>query len=108
MWRTTSPRPDGDVHYARDAFEGLRLMDDIMAVKRGEGPDPDSEGQGRRSEAAERKGASRAVQGDRGQAQGCQVPVEVPARSDVAADNGSRCRRSGAVALCAASPSPTT
>ena len=30
------------MHYARDAFEGLRLMDDIMALKRGDGPDPDS------------------------------------------------------------------
>jgi len=26
---------DGDVRYARDAFEGLRLMDQVMAVKRG-------------------------------------------------------------------------
>jgi 5-methyltetrahydrofolate--homocysteine methyltransferase len=27
----------GDVHYARDAFEGLSLMDRVMAAKRGEG-----------------------------------------------------------------------
>jgi 5-methyltetrahydrofolate--homocysteine methyltransferase len=27
---------DGDVRYARDAFEGLRLMDTVMAIKRGE------------------------------------------------------------------------
>ncbi len=27
----------GEVSYARDAFEGLHLMDTIMAVKRGEG-----------------------------------------------------------------------
>ena len=27
---------DGEVRYARDAFEGLRLMDAFMAVKRGE------------------------------------------------------------------------
>src|SRR5579859_815991 len=27
---------DGEVRYARDAFEGLRLMDSIMAVKRGD------------------------------------------------------------------------
>ena len=26
----------GEVRYARDAFEGLRLMDAVMAVKRGE------------------------------------------------------------------------
>ncbi|HSP36222.1 MAG TPA: methionine synthase [Frankiaceae bacterium] len=29
---------DGRVRYARDAFEGLRLMDTVMAVKRGEQP----------------------------------------------------------------------
>ncbi len=27
---------DGEVRYARDAFEGLRLMDAVMAIKRGE------------------------------------------------------------------------
>src|SRR5258708_33929535 len=27
---------DGEVRYARDAFEGLRLMDAMMAIKRGE------------------------------------------------------------------------
>src|SRR6266516_6744716 len=27
---------DGEVRYARDAFEGLRLMDAVMAVKRGD------------------------------------------------------------------------
>lgn len=27
---------DGDVRYARDAFEGLRLMDSVMAIKRGD------------------------------------------------------------------------
>lgn len=28
----------GEVHYARDAFEGLSLMDRVMAARRGEGP----------------------------------------------------------------------
>ncbi|WP_369027911.1 cobalamin-dependent protein, partial [Nocardia farcinica] len=47
---------EGDVHYARDAFEGLRLMDDIMSRKRGGGPDPDSpEAIAEREKAAERK-----------------------------------------------------
>ncbi|HEY7224073.1 MAG TPA: methionine synthase [Micromonosporaceae bacterium] len=32
----------GDVHYARDAFEGLSLMDSVMAVKRGEAPVADA------------------------------------------------------------------
>ena len=31
---------DGEVRYARDAFEGLRLMDAVMAVKRGEARSP--------------------------------------------------------------------
>jgi 5-methyltetrahydrofolate--homocysteine methyltransferase len=31
---------DGEVSYARDAFEGLRLMDALMAAKRGEGSVP--------------------------------------------------------------------
>ena len=32
----------GEVHYARDAFEGLHLMDQIMNAKRGVAPDTDS------------------------------------------------------------------
>jgi len=32
---------DGEVHYARDAFEGLRLMDAVTAVARGEAPPAD-------------------------------------------------------------------
>ena len=62
----------GEVRYARDAFEGLRLMDAAMAVKRGvEGaslPAP----RGRRV----RSGPGRSPE-----------PVEIPARSDVATDN---------------------
>ncbi|MBO0870948.1 MAG: dihydropteroate synthase, partial [Micromonosporaceae bacterium] len=33
----------GQVHYARDAFEGLSLMDTVMAVKRGEAPAVDAD-----------------------------------------------------------------
>jgi 5-methyltetrahydrofolate--homocysteine methyltransferase len=64
---------DGHVRYAKDAFEGLRLMDTFMAVKRGE-------------EGAElpalrqrrvRKGATLKVT----------EPEDMPARSDVATDN---------------------
>ncbi|GAC1328148.1 MAG: methionine synthase [Mycobacteriales bacterium] len=39
---------DGDVRYARDAFEGLRLMDTVMAARRGEAPAPGSEPRPRR------------------------------------------------------------
>ncbi|NKY32521.1 methionine synthase [Nocardia speluncae] len=78
---------EGDVHYARDAFEGLRLMDEIMAVKRGAAPDPDSpEAEERRRKTAERKARherSRRIAEER---RAAETPIEVPARSDVAAD----------------------
>ncbi|NLE81868.1 MAG: methionine synthase [Rhodococcus sp.] len=78
---------DGDVSYARDAFEGLHLMDEIMAIKRGEGPDPDSpEAIAAREKAAERKArherSKRIAEKRKAEA----TPVVVPERSDVAAD----------------------
>ncbi|MFF0576757.1 methionine synthase [Streptosporangium saharense] len=63
----------GEVRYARDAFEGLRLMDAFMAVKRGE------EG-ARLPELRERR--------VRTGARLVRTPeTELPARSDVAGDN---------------------
>ncbi|HLU96230.1 MAG TPA: methionine synthase [Thermobifida alba] len=63
----------GEVRYARDAFEGLRLMDAIMAVKRGvEG----AELPPLRSRRV-RSGAKLTVT----------EPADMPARSDVATDN---------------------
>ena len=63
---------DGEVRYARDAFEGLRLMDAAMGVKRGvEGA----------SLPAPRQRKVRAKTAARTE------PVELPARSDVATDN---------------------
>jgi 5-methyltetrahydrofolate--homocysteine methyltransferase len=63
---------DGTVRYARDAFEGLRLMDAVMAVKRGV---PGAELPPLRG----RRVAARTAPA---------VPVgELPARSDVASDN---------------------
>ncbi|GAA4220412.1 5-methyltetrahydrofolate--homocysteine methyltransferase [Streptosporangium album] len=63
----------GDVRYARDAFEGLRLMDAFMAVKRGE------------------SGASLPPLRERRVRSGATLvrtpEAELPARSDVAADN---------------------
>jgi 5-methyltetrahydrofolate--homocysteine methyltransferase len=64
---------DGQVRYARDAFEGLRLMDAAMAVKRGD--------QGAQLPALRQRRVT---------AQGrLQVtePGDMPARSDVATDN---------------------
>jgi 5-methyltetrahydrofolate--homocysteine methyltransferase len=64
---------DGEVRYARDAFEGLRLMDAFMKVKRGEA------------------GAELPALRERRVRTGAvleRTPVErLPARSDVAADN---------------------
>jgi 5-methyltetrahydrofolate--homocysteine methyltransferase len=69
-------RFDGEVRYARDAFEGLRLMDACMAVKRGEA------------------GASLPALRQRrvaGQAAGARLtvtpPEQMPARSDVSTAN---------------------
>src|SRR4051812_7228273 len=63
---------DGDVRYARDAFEGLRLMDAFMAVKRGVPGAQLPELRGGRVRA-------KTVVEDR--------PAELPSRSDVAIDN---------------------
>jgi len=67
---------DGEVRYARDAFEGLRLMDAFMAVKRGEA------------------GAALPALRERrvpGRTAGARLvvtaPEEMPARSDVRTDN---------------------
>ncbi|HEX3926126.1 MAG TPA: methionine synthase [Streptosporangiaceae bacterium] len=64
---------DGEVRYARDAFEGLRLMDAFMAVKRGEA------------------GAQLPALRERKVATGARLrltePQDMPARSDVAEDN---------------------
>ena len=64
---------DGEVRYARDAFEGLSLMDAIMAVKRGE---PGAELPALRERRVKATGSRRAAAAD----------VVVPERSEVAAD----------------------
>ncbi|MGO9154531.1 methionine synthase [Mycobacterium sp.] len=81
---------EGQVHYARDAFEGLKLMDTIMSAKRGEAPEPGSP-QALEAEAAREKEAERKARHERSkriaeQRKAGEEPVEVPARSDVAAD----------------------
>ena len=62
----------GEVRYARDAFEGLRLMDSIMAVKRGE------EGAAL-PPLRERRVANTRIKSE-------ELPIDTR-RSDVAADN---------------------
>ncbi|GFG68229.1 methionine synthase [Mycobacterium kubicae] len=78
---------EGEVHYARDAFEGLKLMDTIMSAKRGEGPDPDSpEAVAARKKEAERKARHERSKRIAAQRKAAEEPVQVPERSDVAAD----------------------
>ncbi|MFC0452068.1 methionine synthase [Rhodococcus jostii] len=78
---------EGDVSYARDAFEGLHRMDEIMAVKRGGGPDPDSpEAIAAREKAAERKARHERSKRIAEKRKAAETPVEVPERSDVATD----------------------
>lgn len=63
---------EGDVRYARDAFEGLRLMDAIMAIKRGEPGAALPERRARRVATTSRPRP--------------EEPVVLPKRSDVAVD----------------------
>ncbi len=65
---------DGQVRYARDAFEGLRLMDAVMAVKRG---DPGAELPMLRDRRVKAKVAP----------QPTSEPTPIPARSDVSVTN---------------------
>jgi 5-methyltetrahydrofolate--homocysteine methyltransferase len=74
---------EGDVHYARDAFEGLRVMDTIMAVRRGQAPAVDPEAEARKAERKARRERSLRIAEAR---KAAAEPVEVPARSDVATD----------------------
>ncbi len=78
---------EGEVHYARDAFEGLKLMDTIMSAKRGEAPDTDSpDAVKAREKEAERKARHERSKRIAEQRKAAEEPVEVPERSDVAAD----------------------
>ena len=77
----------GDVRYARDAFEGLRLMDgvDVPEARPGPGSRRRRRGEGRRTQ-----GTPRTVPADRREAPGAATAEDAevgPARSDVALDN---------------------
>ncbi|SEC76952.1 methionine synthase (B12-dependent) [Amycolatopsis tolypomycina] len=75
----------GDVRYARDAFEGLRLMDAIMAAKRGESPLVDADADRKRAERKERRERSLRIAEAR-KARNTEDEGPLPARSDVATD----------------------
>jgi 5-methyltetrahydrofolate--homocysteine methyltransferase len=78
----------GDVRYARDAFEGLRLMDAIMAAKRGESPLVDADAEKKRQERKERRERSLRIAEARKARKADEEALEgpPPARSDVATD----------------------
>jgi 5-methyltetrahydrofolate--homocysteine methyltransferase len=75
----------GDVRYARDAFEGLRLMDTIMTTKRGGTVAADPEADAKRAERKARRERSLRI-AEKRKAQQTETDEPVPARSDVATD----------------------
>jgi 5-methyltetrahydrofolate--homocysteine methyltransferase len=77
---------EGRVDYARDAFEGLRLMDATMARLRGAAPDVDAAEEAKRAERKARHERSQRVAAKRRAAE-AEVAGPVPDRSDVAVDN---------------------
>ncbi len=76
----------GDVAYARDAFEGLRLMDTVMSRKKGLNPDADLRERERAAERRARHDRSLRIAEKRKAAEELDAGP-VPSRSDVAADN---------------------
>jgi len=78
---------DGEVRYARDAFEGLRLMEAMVSARRqggGAAPAPDP----RAAERQARRERSARIVAERRAAAAADEPVEEPiGRSDVSADN---------------------
>ncbi len=77
----------GDVRYARDAFEGLRLMDGVMSRKRGLDPVAAAAETAKIAERKARHERSKRIAEKRKAAAAEEEQVDVPARSDVATDN---------------------
>jgi len=77
---------EGRVSYARDAFEGLRLMDATMARKRGGATAVDPAEEAARAERKARHERSRRIAAKRKAAEAA-TAGPLPSRSDVASDN---------------------
>ncbi|MHA6782741.1 methionine synthase [Pseudonocardia saturnea] len=77
---------EGRVSYARDAFEGLRLMDATMARRRGEVPETTPEEEAAKAERKARHEKSQRVAAKRKAAEAA-VAGPMPDRSDVTIDN---------------------
>ncbi|MFP5282568.1 MAG: vitamin B12 dependent-methionine synthase activation domain-containing protein, partial [Actinomycetes bacterium] len=77
---------EGRVDYARDAFEGLRLMDATMARARGTAPAVDPAEEAKRAERKARHERSQRIAARRKAAE-ADTAGPLPERSDVALDN---------------------
>ena len=78
----------GDVRYARDAFEGLRLMDGVMSRKKGLDPVAAAADAAKVAERKARHERSQRIAEKRRVAAALdEASLEIPTRSDVAADN---------------------
>ena len=95
----------GDVHYARDAFEGLSLMDEIMARKRGETITEDVTKQRKKAERKARRERSQKIAAER---KAKAKPVQLPERSRWLRTSRWPPHRSGAPGSSRACPCPTT
>jgi 5-methyltetrahydrofolate--homocysteine methyltransferase len=73
----------GRVSYARDAFEGLRLMDSVMATARGAAP---VQSEAERAAAAERKARHERSRRIAAKRKAAEPEAPVPTSSDVATD----------------------
>ncbi|WP_298183409.1 methionine synthase [Saccharomonospora sp.] len=77
---------EGDVRYAKDAFEGLKLMDRVMAIKRGETPEEDAAEEAKKAERKARRQRSLRIAEKRKAEQGPEPDLYDTTRSDVDPD----------------------
>ncbi|MDA3645337.1 methionine synthase [Saccharopolyspora indica] len=77
----------GDVRYAKDAFEGLHLMDRLMAIKRGDSPEEDAAEEAKKAERKARRERSLRIAEKRKAEQGEEPGYDDTTRSDVATDS---------------------
>ncbi|MGP4017174.1 methionine synthase [Saccharopolyspora sp. 5N708] len=78
---------EGDVRYAKDAFEGLHLMDRLMSVKRGDNPAADAAEEAKKAERKARRERSLRIAEKRKAEQGEEPGYDDTTRSDVDADS---------------------
>ncbi|TWF96225.1 methionine synthase [Saccharopolyspora dendranthemae] len=77
---------EGDVRYAKDAFEGLNLMDRLMSIKRGDSPEEDAAEEAKKAERKERRARSQRIAEKRKAEAGDEPGYDDTTRSDVDGD----------------------